>query len=119
MLGRRRRLATRTAEEQAAPLRSLLKFERKLREQIDRLREQLDQSRRELSLTPQHVQSVVEIALELAGQPPLQPATLKDVHEPSVGADLSRPSPIHRPPVASRYPIDTVNHHDRPPVDPP
>ena len=72
MLGRRRRLDTRTAEEKAAPLRSLLKFERKLREQIDRLREQLDESRRELSLTPQHVQSVVEIALELAGQPPLQ-----------------------------------------------
>ena len=41
MLGRRRRLDTRNAEEKAAPLRSLLKFERKLREQIDRLREQL------------------------------------------------------------------------------
>src|SRR5437764_14101743 len=65
MLGRRRRLDTRTAEEKAAPLRSLLKFERRLREQIDRLREQLDESRRELSLTPQHVQSVVQIALEL------------------------------------------------------
>jgi len=126
-------LDTRTAEGKAAPLRSLLKFERKLREQIDRLREQLDESRRELSLTPQHVQSVVEIALELAGQPPLQRAILKDVNEPAVradssrplpkdvnepavGADLSRPSPIHRPPVASRYPIETVNHHDRPTV---
>src|SRR6266704_142733 len=123
MLGRRRRLDTRTAEEKAAPLRSLLKFERKLREQIDRLREQLDESRRELSLTPQHVQSVVEIALELAGQPPLQRAilkdlnelelagqpplqhaVLKDLNEPPVGADLSRPSPMYRPPVASRYP---------------
>ena len=110
MLGRRRRMDTRTAEEKAVPLRSLLKFERKLREQIDRLREQLDESRRELSLTPQHVQSVVEIALELAGQPPLQRAILKDLNEPelagqpplqravlkylnepAVGADLSAP----------------------------
>src|SRR5207248_4163254 len=37
MLGRRRRLETRTAEEKAAPLRSLLKFERRLKEQIDKL----------------------------------------------------------------------------------
>ena len=124
MLGRRRRLDTRSAEEKAAPLRSLLKFERKLREQIDRLREQLDESRRELSLTPQHVQSVVEIALELAGQPPLQPAILRDPNEPAgadvsyptsmyrpsmdsnepaVGADLSRPSPMYRPPIEVFY----------------
>ncbi|MGZ3624035.1 MAG: DISARM system SNF2-like helicase DrmD [Ktedonobacteraceae bacterium] len=97
MLGRRRRLDTRTAEEKAAPLRSLLKFERKLREQIDRLREQLDESRRELSLTPQHVQSVVEIALELSGQPPLQRAILHDPNEPSVGADVSYPTSMYRP----------------------
>ncbi len=72
MLGRRRTLDTRIAEEKAAPLRSLLKFERKLREQIERLHEQLQESRRELYLTPENVQAVVEIALELAGQPPLQ-----------------------------------------------
>jgi ERCC4-related helicase len=78
MLGRRRRLDTRTAEEKAAPLRSLLKFERKLREQIDHLREQLDESRRELRLAPENVQAVVEIALELAGQPPLQRMILHD-----------------------------------------
>ena len=95
MLGRRRRLDTRSAEEKAAPLRSLLKFERKLREQIDRLREQLDESRRELSLTPQHVQSVVEIALELSGQPPLQPAILRDPNEPA-RADVSHPTPMYR-----------------------
>jgi hypothetical protein len=38
MLGRRRRLDTRSAEEKAVPLRSLLKFECKLKEQIARLR---------------------------------------------------------------------------------
>jgi superfamily II DNA or RNA helicase len=78
MLGRRRRLDTRSAEEKAAPLRSLLKFERKLREQIERLHEQLQESRRELSLTPENVQAVVETALELAGQPPLQRMMLHD-----------------------------------------
>jgi len=78
MLGRRRRLDTQAAEQQAAPLRSLLKFERRLREQIERLHEQLQESRRELGLTPEHVQAVVEVALELAGQPPLQRMTLND-----------------------------------------
>jgi ERCC4-related helicase len=78
MLGKRNRLDTRSAEEAAAPLRSLLKFERKLRDQIDRLHDQLQESRRELSLTPEHVQAVVETALELAGQPPLQSVMLHD-----------------------------------------
>ncbi len=78
MLGRRRELDTRVAEEKAAPLRSLLKFERKLREQIDRLHEKLQESRRELFLIPENVQAVVEIALELAGQPSLQRMMLHD-----------------------------------------
>ena len=78
MLGRRRRLETRTAEEKAAPLRSLLKFERKLKEQIDKLHDQLQESRVELHLTPEHVRAVVETALELAGQPPLSRMILHD-----------------------------------------
>ena len=78
MLGRRRRLETRTAEEKAAPLRSLLKFERKLKEQIDKLHDQLQESRYELHLTPEHVRAVVETALELAGQPPLSRMILHD-----------------------------------------
>src|SRR5260221_6866836 len=78
MLGRRRRLETRTAEEQAAPLRSLLKFERRLKEQVDKLHDQLQESRVELHLTPEHVRAVVETALELAGQPPLSRIILHD-----------------------------------------
>ena len=78
MLGRRRRLETHVAEEKAAPLRSLLKFERKLKEQIARLHDQLQESKYELHLTPEHVQAVVETALELAEQPPLIRMTLKD-----------------------------------------
>ncbi len=81
MLGRRRRLETRIAEERAAPLRSLLKFERKLKEQIARLHDQLQESKHELHLTPEHVQAVVETALELAEQPPLTRTTLKSVDE--------------------------------------
>ena len=77
MLGRRRRLETHVAEEKAAPLRSLLKFERKLKEQIARLHDQLQESKYELHLTPEHVQAVVETALELAEQPPLIRMTLK------------------------------------------
>jgi superfamily II DNA/RNA helicase len=75
MLGRRRSLDTNRAESDAAPVRSMLKFERDLREQIQRLRDQLEETRRELRLSPASVQRVVTTALELAGQPPLVPAT--------------------------------------------
>jgi SNF2 family DNA or RNA helicase len=88
MLGRRRTLDTRSAEEKAAPLRSLLKFERKLREQIERLHEQLQESRRELYLTPENVQAVIEIALELAGQPPLQREILHDPNGEKPGIEV-------------------------------
>jgi superfamily II DNA or RNA helicase len=80
MLGRRRRLETASAEEKAAPLRSLLRMERRLKEQIDKLHSQLQESRQELHLTPENVQAVVEIALELAGQPPLEHDMLHDLH---------------------------------------
>ncbi len=80
MLGRRQRLDTREAEDRAAPARNMLKFERKLQEQIARLHDQLQESRRELRLSPANVLSVVEIALELAGQPPLRKAILRDLN---------------------------------------
>jgi len=78
MLGKRRALETHTAEEKAGTLRSLLKMERRLKEQIEKLHEQLQESRQELHLTSEHVQAAVETALELAGQPPLQHVTLHD-----------------------------------------
>jgi hypothetical protein len=40
----------------------------------------LQESKRELDLTPQNIQAVVETALELAKQPPLQQRTLPDPH---------------------------------------
>ncbi|MDQ2716480.1 MAG: DISARM system SNF2-like helicase DrmD [Chloroflexota bacterium] len=83
MLGRRRRLDTKHAEEQA-PSRRMRAFERKQREKlgerIQLLYQQLQDGRRELGLTPENVQAVVETALELARQPALQPRTLRDSH---------------------------------------
>jgi ERCC4-related helicase len=84
MLGRRRNLDTDRAESDSAPVRSMLKFERDLRAQIQRLRDQLEETKRELRLSPMSVQRVVTTALELAGQPALVPATgLPDVPSPA------------------------------------
>ena len=75
MLGRRTRLATGQAETDAEPTRKMLRFERDLRAQIQRLRDQLDETRRDLRLDPANIEQVVKIALDLAGQPPLEPVT--------------------------------------------
>jgi superfamily II DNA or RNA helicase len=79
MLGQRTRLETDAAERKAEPVRAMLRFERKLREQIAEHCEQLQETRRELRLSPDNIQAVVEIALQLAGQPPLREATLAGV----------------------------------------
>jgi superfamily II DNA or RNA helicase len=76
MLGRRNSLDTRAAETQAAAARSVLKIERRIQEQIEKLHERLLESRKRLELTPENVEKVVEIGLELAGQPQLQPASV-------------------------------------------
>ncbi len=76
MLGRRVRLDTATAERESEPVRRLLKFERQLREQIAKLHEQLQETRRDLKLEPERVQTVAQIALDLAGQPPLRPVAM-------------------------------------------
>ncbi len=77
MLGRRSRLDTKKAEADAEPVRRLMKFERDLAKQIKQLMDQLQETKRELRLSPENVQKVVEVALELAGQPPLIPAEVK------------------------------------------
>ncbi|MBE7500353.1 MAG: DEAD/DEAH box helicase [Verrucomicrobiales bacterium] len=87
MLGRRRALDTARAERDSEPVRKMLKFERKLREQLEKLAGQLDETRRELRLSPANVQNVVETGLSLAGQPPLRP-----VHIPPSASASSPPS---------------------------
>jgi superfamily II DNA or RNA helicase len=83
MLGRRRTLDTKRAEEDA-PSRRLQAFARKQRallaERIEQLYTQLQEGRRELNLLPENVQAVVETALELARQPSLQKRMLHDPH---------------------------------------
>ncbi len=75
MLGRRRSLATSRAERESEPVRALLKFERKLREQLQKLAEQLHDTERDLHLSPENIQNVVQTGLALAAQPALKPAS--------------------------------------------
>lgn len=77
MLGRRRTLDTSHAERDSEPVRAMLKFERKLREQLQKLTEQLQETERELRLSPANIQNVVETGLALAGQPALRPASIR------------------------------------------
>jgi superfamily II DNA or RNA helicase len=79
MLGRRRTLDTTRAEADANPVRQMLKFERDLKKQLQTLYDQLQASRQELRLSPENVRAVVDIGLELAGQPPLREACLADI----------------------------------------
>jgi superfamily II DNA or RNA helicase len=76
MLGRRTRLDTSKAESESEPVRKLFKFERDLAKQIRSLTDKLHETKRELRLDPENVRKVVEVALELAGQPPLEEAGL-------------------------------------------
>ena len=72
MLGRRRRLDTQKAEESSAAAQALLRSERSLRETLRTMAHQLDETRVALHLTPDRVEMVVRVGLELARQPPLQ-----------------------------------------------
>ncbi|MGH9196099.1 MAG: DISARM system SNF2-like helicase DrmD, partial [Acidimicrobiia bacterium] len=72
MLGKRNDLNTDTAEKEADAVRKVLRIERDIRTRIEKLHERVDESRKYLQLTPDNVRRVVEVGLELAGQPALQ-----------------------------------------------
>jgi SNF2 family DNA or RNA helicase len=77
MLGRRPTLITDDdARQKADPVRKMLKFERDLARRIDELMDQYRETQRELRLSPDNVRKVIEVALDLAGQPPLEPVDL-------------------------------------------
>ncbi len=77
MLGRRPTLISDDeARQKADPVRKMLKFERDLAKRIGELMEQHRETQRELRLTPDNVRKVIEVALDLAGQPPLEPVDL-------------------------------------------
>ncbi|MFL6314975.1 MAG: DISARM system SNF2-like helicase DrmD [Terriglobales bacterium] len=94
MLGKRTQLDTARAEQDAEPVRRILKFERKLREQIGKLKDQLDETKRELNLTPDHVQNVVRVALELANQPALVPVEMPGIWPDPLG--MRKTCPVFR-----------------------
>jgi len=74
MLGMRKRLDIASVEEKTRPAKALYKLDRKLDERIQAQIQAFYKQRHSLRLTPEHVQGVVEVALELSNQPPLQPA---------------------------------------------
>jgi len=78
MLGRRTRLQTEDAEREAQPIRKMLRFERDLQKQVQALMDQYRETRRELRLSPDNIQQVVTVALQLAGQPPLTSTKTED-----------------------------------------
>lgn len=82
MLGHRTVLETSQAERDAEPARRMLKFERKVRDEVARLRDQLFETRRDWRFEPAHIQAVVETALDLASQPLLIPVHLDGVSAP-------------------------------------
>lgn len=102
MLGKRRTLQTEGAEKRAEPVRAMLRFERRLREQIAEHLEQLQETRRELRLSPENIQTVVEAALALAGQPQLREATLAGVW-PDPAGQRPRCPVFHLPPLAGAW----------------
>lgn len=80
MLGQRQRqLDTDQAERTAKRAGALLKFERDIQRQLEQFTEQLNETKSELRLSPENIQNVVEIALELVGQPPLQEAEVPGI----------------------------------------
>jgi hypothetical protein len=85
MLGKRIHLDTSRAEQEAEPVRRMLKFERKLREQLEKLAAQLNGTKHELDLTPEHIENVVHVGLELAGQPSLIPVEVYGIWPDATG----------------------------------
>jgi SNF2 family DNA or RNA helicase len=79
MLGGARILDTARAEKESEPIRKLMKFELDLKAQIAKHYDQLRETKKDLQLDPENIQAVVEIALALAGQPPLIPTKLEGV----------------------------------------
>ncbi|MBI3271504.1 MAG: DEAD/DEAH box helicase [Planctomycetes bacterium] len=102
MLGRRRALDTRSAERAAEPVRRMLKLERDLRELVKQLHDQLAESRKELRVEPANIQTAVQVALELAGQPPLRRVLLRVAPSDPGRAGETFPA-FHLPPMGGSW----------------
>jgi SNF2 family DNA or RNA helicase len=73
MLGKRKGLDTSLIENDAKALRKFLKFERDLKKQVEQHYDQLRETQQTLNLSAENVQAAVQVALQIAEQPPLQP----------------------------------------------
>lgn len=73
MLGKRKGLDTSLIEGEAKALRKLLKFERDLKKQVEQHYSQLMETQQTLNLSAENVQAAVQVALQIAAQPPLVP----------------------------------------------
>jgi len=73
MLGKRKGLDTSLIEDDAKALRKLLKFERDLKKQVEQHYDQLRETQQTLNLSAENVRAAVQVALQIANQPPLQP----------------------------------------------
>lgn len=73
MLGRRIEMDTRDAEDNAVNTRKFVATEKRLKERIGRLHERLIEAKNNYQLTPERVARAVDVALQLAGKPPLEP----------------------------------------------
>lgn len=71
MLGRRVEMDTREAEEKATNVRKIVSVEKRLQERIARLHARLLEAKENYRLTPDRVARAVDVALQLAGKPPL------------------------------------------------
>jgi superfamily II DNA or RNA helicase len=110
MLGRRRTLQTDGVEKKAEPVRAMLRFERRLREQIEEHVAQLRETRRELRLSPENIQTVVETALALAGQPPLRETTLPGIW-PDPSGQRTRCPIFHLPTLGGTWALCSQGLH--------
>jgi len=81
MLGKRNSMDTSYAEAKAKQVRRLVTIERKLQERVTRLHERLIEAKRDFHLSPERIARVVQVALELAGKPPLKPTSLPGLPE--------------------------------------
>jgi hypothetical protein len=66
---------------------------------MEKLAAQLDETKRELNLTREHVENMVRVALELAGQPPLVPIEVKGIWPDPLG--IRKTCPVFRLPAMS------------------
>ncbi len=71
MLGKQTRLDTSASDLKNESIKKLLKFERDLQREVERFRDQLQETKKRLRLSPENIEKVVHLGLQLAGQPPL------------------------------------------------